>query len=240
MPQLFNKQAASPPEKKVDIGLYITFRQGNSGAAVHSSWEAVLGPGTGSGPNDIIHFLGPPGTRLWWFTIYSHLLCWIPLYCSVVWSCLIYFSGPVTLQIASTDLVKTTLRYAVEHLSNHTKNCLHEPHISTVHAYVRSLLCLNCWQHDSEKRVHSQMYSWETLSHIWVKLLSKYSKYSKIIIQSEELMTDANWKSLKLMLNWCLNVWEDLLIQVMVIPKVLFSGNCFPFPSERLHQFCFK
>lgn len=30
--QLFNTKAASPSEKKVDIGLYITFRQGNSAA----------------------------------------------------------------------------------------------------------------------------------------------------------------------------------------------------------------
>lgn len=45
-----------------------------------------------------------------------------------------------------------------------------------------------------------------TLSHIWVKLLSKYSK---IIIYKRVNNSDANWKSLELMLNLSLNVWED-------------------------------
>lgn len=85
-----------PYEYRADIGLYITLRQGNSRTAVHSTWEAFLGPGTGCAPNDIIYFSGPPGTQLWWFTIYSHLLlCWILLYSFQLFKAVIYFSAPV-------------------------------------------------------------------------------------------------------------------------------------------------
>lgn len=106
------KQSSPPLVKRVDIRLYITFRQGNSGTAVHSTWEAVLGPGTGCAPNDIIYFLGPPGTRLWWFTTYSHLLlCWIPLYSvQAVKSSVIYFFGSVAMQTITSGSEKTSLK----------------------------------------------------------------------------------------------------------------------------------
>lgn len=76
-----SRKRPPPPRGEWILDSTLPFRQGNCGTAVHSTWEAVLGPGAGCAPNDIIHFSGPPGTRLWWFTIYSHvLLCGILLY----------------------------------------------------------------------------------------------------------------------------------------------------------------
>lgn len=61
----YSTGALQPPlRRKYILDSTLPFQQGNSGTAVHSTWEVALGPGTSCAPNDTIHFSRPPSTQI--------------------------------------------------------------------------------------------------------------------------------------------------------------------------------